>query len=72
MAAKTDNPVAEVPEAEAPVNTRTAVLQKITAIQGTIVHPITNQVFPFNQPVELEDVDSVLQAQIRAGLMSLG
>lgn len=71
---KTEQPEQTPEPAQAPRQpaTRTATLHRITAVQHDIRHPITNQVFRLNEPVELEDVDSVLHAQIRAGLMRLG
>lgn len=50
---------------------RVVTLQKIVAIKGTMVHPVTGQVFPHDQPVELEEVDPILLAQIREGYMKL-
>lgn len=70
---KTDQPE-QTPEQTPtqPPATRTTTLHRITAIQHDILHPITGQLFKLHDPVELEDIDSVLHAQIRAGLMRLG
>ncbi len=71
---KTEQPEQVQEPAPAPPQpaARTATLHKITAIRHDILHPITGKIFKLNQTEEVEDVDSALQAQIRAGLMSLG